>query len=72
MNAPSAPDLLHAFTKLQALRRLNHSRSRAYEQALDEALTKLAAWHDAEPDSEEEAAAFAIFLAMPLPPAAYQ
>ena len=43
-----------------------------YGRHVDDILTKLAAWRDAEDGSEEEAHAFAIFLATPLPAAAYQ
>jgi predicted metal-dependent hydrolase len=66
----NAADLLHAFTKMHAIRRLNrHDR---YERQVDDILTKLAVWHDAEGGSEKERVAFAIFLAAPLPAFAYQ
>ena len=57
---------------MQALRRLNHSRSKAFDRALEDSLEKLAAWYDAEDGSEAEAKAFEVWLAAPLPPTAYQ
>lgn len=59
------PDAYHAFSKLEALRRLN--RSRRHERALKDSLTKLAKWYDAEPNSPEAEAAFQAWLHSPLP-----
>jgi hypothetical protein len=65
-----APDAYHAVTKLRALKRLN--KRDPLSQALDDSLTKLAAWADAEPNSEQEARAFTAWLESPLPAFAYQ
>jgi hypothetical protein len=63
----NAPELYHALTKLQTLRRLNRARGQRYERQLEDSLTKLAAWADAPEGSEQQARAFEAWLHSPLP-----
>ena len=64
------PDAVHAFTKLQALRKMNHARgqkAKLYERALDDSLTKLAKWADLPEDDPERDKAWETWLLSPLP-----
>jgi hypothetical protein len=63
----NAPDLFHAISKLRTLKRMNHARSKLYERHIEDSLTKLAAWADAEDGSEEQQRAWETWLHSPLP-----
>lgn len=54
----NAPDLYHAASKLRALRQMNKDRSKLYDRHVEDSLTKLAKWYDAEEGSEEARLAF--------------